>query len=407
MNITGRVKNFFTKASQTTSTIVQMFGAGDPVWTKKDYEKMAKAAYKNNGWVYACIDSIAKAAKDIPLHLEEVDSEGETREVDSHDALDLIDHPNKEQGKGEFIEAVFSYWMISGNSYIEKVPTSGRPNELHTLRPDRMTVEKDKKQRIGGYEYRAGGGKTNFDPETILHLRLFDPVDDWYGMSPLEAVAKTVDQHNAATEWNTALMQNYGKVSGFFIAEGRLDDDQFERMKKEVRDEYAGVEDAGSLGLLEGGVDFKKVQTDPTDLDWLEGMENSGKIIHGAFGVPTDLTSLGSKSKYENRKEARKALYSETVLPLYNQFLDDFNYWLFQSYDRNLQLTFDKNEIPAMSEDEQKLWERIREADHLTINEKRKATGYEPIPGGDVILRPQSDRAMITAEESTEGGENE
>ena len=404
MNILDNVKDFLTKTSATTRAIVNRVSVNDPVWTKKDYEEMAEAGYKLNGWVYAAVDAIAKSAKGIPYKLERVASNGETRQVEDHEILDLLSRPNNEQGQGEFIESVISYWMISGNSYIERVPTDGEPRELHTLRPDRMTVVPNKKNRIGGYEYKVNGNTVKFDAEDILHLKLFNPTDDWYGMSPLESVARTVDQHNAATKWNTALLQNFGKVSGAFISEGRLNDKQFDRLKEELRDEYGGDGEAGKLALLEGSLDFKKLMMNPTDLDWLEGMKEAGKLIHGAYGVPGEITGIGKGATYENRREAKKALYTETVLPLVDHFVDELNNWLTPQFSENLRITYDRQDIPALREEQEKVWTRINEADWLTINEKRQETGYDEVEGGDVILAPASEMP-ITSPDITEGNE--
>jgi phage portal protein BeeE len=48
----------------------------------------------------------------------------------------------------------------------------------------------------------------------ILQLTFFNPVDDYYGLSPLEAAACAVDTHNAAAAWNKALLDNAAPPSG-------------------------------------------------------------------------------------------------------------------------------------------------------------------------------------------------
>ena len=40
----------------------------------------------------------------------------------------------------------------------------------------------------------------------VLHLKLFHPVDDHYGFSPLEAALFAIDVHNASGRWNKALL---------------------------------------------------------------------------------------------------------------------------------------------------------------------------------------------------------
>ncbi len=51
----------------------------------------------------------------------------------------------------------------------------------------------------------------------ILHLKLFHPVNDHYGMSPIEAAATAIDIHNAASSWNKALLDNSARPSGALV----------------------------------------------------------------------------------------------------------------------------------------------------------------------------------------------
>ena len=72
----------------------------------------------------------------------------------------------------------------------------------------------------------------------ILHLTLFHPLDDHYGLGPLEAAAVAVDTHNAAAKWNKALLDNAARPSGALVYSGPegalLSDGQFERLKREL-----------------------------------------------------------------------------------------------------------------------------------------------------------------------------
>jgi phage portal protein BeeE len=66
------------------------------------------------------------------------------------------------------------------------------------------------------YEYSAAGSTVRFDQNAalppILHLTFFNPLDDHYGQSPLEAAAIAVDTHNAAACWNKALLDNAARA---------------------------------------------------------------------------------------------------------------------------------------------------------------------------------------------------
>ena len=51
----------------------------------------------------------------------------------------------------------------------------------------------------------------------------------------------------------------------------------------------------------------------------------------------------------------------------------------------DLELRPDLDAIEGSSTEREALWERVRVADFLTINEKRAAVGYEPVEGGDEL----------------------
>ena len=81
--------------------------------------------------------------------------------------------------------------------------STARLRELHLLRPDRMAVVPGADGWPAAYDYTAGGAHACASPGAgavppILHLTLFHPLDDHYGLAPLEAAATALDIHNAA-----------------------------------------------------------------------------------------------------------------------------------------------------------------------------------------------------------------
>ncbi len=78
----------------------------------------------------------------------------------------------------------------------------------------------------------------------LLHLALFHPLDDHYGMAPMEAAAQSLDIHNAAAEWNKALLDNAARPSGALVysaGSGTLTEAQFRRLKDELEQRFAGA----------------------------------------------------------------------------------------------------------------------------------------------------------------------
>jgi len=173
--------------------------------------------------------------------------------------------------------------------------------ELYALRPDRMKVVPGPDGWPQAFDYTVNGASVRFDQggaaqPPILHLTLFNPLDDYYGLSPLEAAACAVDTHNAAARWNKALLDNAARPSGALVyggAEGgTLTHDQFDRLKRELEREYQGAANAGRPLVLEGGLDWKAMSLTPKDMDFMEAKHAAAREIALAFGVPPMLLAM-------------------------------------------------------------------------------------------------------------------
>ncbi|HWT46637.1 MAG TPA: phage portal protein, partial [Vicinamibacterales bacterium] len=205
-----------------------------------------------------------------------------------------------------------------------------------------------------------------------------------------EAAARSVDQHNSAQDWNTAMFQNRAQPPGAFVVEGTLDDNEFDRVKAEVAEQYAGTSNARKPMLLEGGLDWKEMGLSPVEMDWLDGKRANAAEICAVFGVPPEMVGDSSGRTYSNYQEARKAFYMETVLPLLDHLRDDLNAWLTPRFGDNLYLDYDRDSIEALQDDRETLFGRAQAASFLTEDEKREMVGLPPLPNnvGEVVLRP-------------------
>ena len=176
------------------------------------------------------------------------------------------------QGRAGLVETLVSHLLISGDAFLEAVALDGLPRELHALRPDRMRVIAGSDGWPEAYEYRVGAEATRFDQRAepfppVLHIKLFNPLDDHFGLSPLEPAAAAVDLHNAASAWNKALLDNAARPSGALIYKGPdgqgLSDDQVERLKEELEAQFSGARNAGRPLLLDGGLDWRPMSLTP------------------------------------------------------------------------------------------------------------------------------------------------
>ena len=354
--------------------------SGRPQWTPRNYEALAREGFARNPVAYRCVRLIAEAAASVPLVVFEAG-----RRSPNHPLMRLLERPNPEQGLPDLLEAFFGGLQTAGNGYLEAVQDDqGQPFELYALRSDRMKVVPGARGWPEAYDYSVGGRNVRLTRQAdgwmpVLHLKLLNPLNDYYGFSPLEAAAFAVDVHNASGAWNKALLDNAARPSGALVYGGgeggeRLTDDQFERLKAELTETHSGTAAAGRPLLLEGGLDWKPMSLSPADMDFIDGKHAAAREIALAFGVPPPLLGIPGDNTYANFKEANSAFWRHAVVPLTERLARALTGWLGAQF-ANVRIGCDLDAVPALAPQREALWARLEAATFLTPEERRQMAG--------------------------------
>ena len=368
-----RVRRFFSTEAKRSATapLIALHQAGRPQWTPRNYAALAQEGFASNAIGYRAVRMIAEAAGSLPWLLYDGD-----REIAAHPLLELLKKPNPGQPGREFGEQLYGFLLVAGNAYVEKVAIDGHPRELHALRPDRVKAVASSNGWAEAYDYSVNGQSVRLPRETVLQLRLFNPLNDHYGMSPLEAAQRAIDTHNAAGAWNKAMLDNSARPSGALVyaaADGHLTTEQFERLKKELEDSYQGAANAGRPMVLEGGLDWKEMGYSPKDMEYSAAKDGAAREIALAFGVPPMLLGIPGDNTFANFMEANRSFWRQTVLPMASRMAEAMTGFLCEG---NLRLAHDLDQVEALSADREALWARVGKAEFLTADEKRQAVGY-------------------------------
>jgi HK97 family phage portal protein len=374
-----------TKASRT-ARLVAFENGGRARWTPRDYAGLAREGYLANAIVHRSVRLIAENAAACQFLVFEG-----AQERDGHPLAQLLTRPNPRQDGANLFETLYAHLLLAGNGYLEQVSLDDKVRELYALRPDRMKVVPGPDGWAEAYDYTVGTRSIRFDQQAgavppILHLTFFHPLDDHYGLAPLEAAAIAVDTHNAAARWNKALLDNAARPSGalVFSADNNvLSGQQFDRLKRELDDTYTGTANAGRPMLLEGGLDWKAMSLTPKDMDFLEAKHTAAREIALAFGVPPMLLGIPGDNTFANYQEANRTFFRQTVLPLATRTGAAIAQWMSPQFGDAIRITIDTDRIDALASDRAALWDRVTSAPFLTLNEKREAVGYAPVEGGD------------------------
>jgi HK97 family phage portal protein len=286
------------------------------------------------------------------------------------------------------LEAIAANLLLHGNAYVQLIADDrDAPAELVQLRPERVSVVADDRGWPVAYLYRAGGSVdrvNRVDPlerQQVAHIKALHPRDDHYGMGCLEAATPAASVHNRASRWNKALLDNAARPSGALTyepADGSvLSAEQFQRLKEELGQEFSGGSNAGRPLLLEGGLKWQALSLTPADMDFVALKEGAARDIALAFGVPPVLVGLPGDATYANAREAGRALYRQTILPMTARILDALASML-SDWMGEVRLAVDTDQISELADDRAKLWEQVGAAGFLSDAEKREMLGFGP-----------------------------
>jgi HK97 family phage portal protein len=289
------------------------------------------------------------------------------------------------------LDAIAANLLLQGNAYVQLI-TDGRdkPEELCLLRPERVQVICDDRGWPIAYMYRACGRVTQLaridglDRIQVAHVKGLHPRDDHYGMGCLDAAVAAATVHNCAAKWNKSLLDNAARPSGalsYEPADGSvLSAEQFKRLKEELENAFSGSGNAGKPMLLEGGLKWQPLSLTPADMDFVRLKEGAARDIALAFGVPPVLVGLPGDATYANAREAGRALYRQTILPMAARILDALAAML-SDWLGPVTLTVDTDQISELAEDRSLLWQMVGSASFLSDAEKRDMLGFKPKEG--------------------------
>ena len=286
------------------------------------------------------------------------------------------------------LETITSQVLLHGNAYVQILKDAdGQPFELFALRPERVTLVLGNDGWPKALTYKVAEQVLTIPlldgdaSPNIIHIKGFHPCDDHYGAGCLAAADQAVASHNAAAQWNRMLLENAARPSGALVYDpgvgGALSSDQFDRLRNELSRAFSGSANAGRPMLLEGGIKWQSLSMSPADMDFANLKAAAARDIALAFGVPPMLLGLPGDSTYANYREANRALWRLTLLPLASKLFAALTEGL-ETWFPGATLAIDLDRVPALAEDRQALWTQVNAASFLSGDEKRAMLGIPP-----------------------------
>lgn len=377
--------------------IVDSWQANRELPKSTDFRQLADEGYRRNLIVYSCIREKAQTVAEPELKCEVQGADGEASALAAaHPLVALLDRPNPEQGQFSFLELLMTHLDVAGNAYVHKVRSRmGKVVQLWLLRPDRIEIVPGPDGHVAGYKFAVGPSrKQDLPAEDVVHLKYPDPLNDYYGLSPICAAARAGDLDNNMIDWLAAFFLNGAEPRGFLKFKMRVAPEDRLRAKAQWAENHLGPRGWHSTAALDADVDYQETGKGPGDLAMDSISDQTESRICSAFGVPPILIGCAvglKRSTYANYREAKRSFWEETLIPLYTRIADALTIGLaheFATGNQAIVVRFDLSDIEALQESRQ---EQRSAAVQLygggvaTKNEARVLAGLPRVVGGDTF----------------------
>lgn len=312
-----------------------------------------------------------------------VDQDGNKYYEDDDNLVYLLNHPNKFEGKEEFLKSFGRYLLAGGYTYIEPTSeslaaikrldrvreTKNRP-EIIALNPDYIRWDK---HYLGFINARYSGGKFNYqypnsnksevkNAEQLIPFydRQIDSCNPYKGVSRLLALSEQINNYYKSKKAKSTKIDSVGhfiispsskSLNGDFSITQNLDAPvSFQGNKDYTQKDL--IEDNLMNGGLAQGKTVTVLRTEIQVNNLAESIQDyyidndireDKREIYNEYNIPRELQNVGDDvAKYENRHRAELWLNSNVVHPIATNLAASIKAY----YQHDRKIIFDWSHLP-------------------------------------------------------------
>lgn len=351
---------------------------------------------RQNPIVAIGLDWIIRNGNSVPVKLYKTTRFGDEVELEYHPVLDLLRKPNPYYSGYALLQMTISDILTTGSGYWVMINNNGgRLAELYWMDARYVAPDfpNDGSEYMFGWKYTpAGTGAVEEyrQDQVVDFKRAFDPYNDRVGYTPLLATLRELALVNLNSTYTAAILKNVG-VTNMVITpknDTMILEDEARSLKQDLRNAI-GLDSRGEPLVMTAPVDVTQIGTKAQDLMLQDVDANAVSRICAAIGLSPMVLGLPDAGKtYANYREAQRAAWVNSIIPLHDLVAETLNTSLVRLFDPtgSLKIRFDYANVEAMSDDRKILAEEAKilyESGICTKNEARIRVGLPEVENGD------------------------
>lgn len=199
---------------------------------------------------------------------------------------------------GEFFWLLDESWMLERTRY--------RRNPFIVARPDRMREVVRGGELLGWVWTDAAGRQETLLPESVIHVKRWNPLNDWRGLGQLQAALLAAETDFTAGRFARDTYANAGQAGDYVTAKGGIPTEaQQQQIEMALREKRAAARRGDfKIAFLSGDLEVKAPSFTAPDAAFVANRISNRHEVFAAFRVPMSMAdvaasySIGSASDY-------------------------------------------------------------------------------------------------------------
>ena len=359
----------------------------------------ARNLYNTQDNLAAVVDFISSSIAQLPLKVYTRDEKDERRRDRDSVAAKLLWLPNNDQTEYEFMFSLVEELKIFGCVYVLKLPDPDSESGLQLrIIPTDWVTNTEKVTPYGPDKIRVtadGYGSIEIPRKEFVPFRKYSPGNPSGYVSPISALRQTLEEQIQAGRFRKELWRSSGRLNAQIVRPKDVQPWTEETKKKWVeafREAWgAGGSKAGSIPLMEDGMEIKTFNASFKEQQWVESVKLSREAVAAAYRINPSLVWHSDTQTYASSKDNARALYAECLGPDLQMIQQRINSFLLPMIGASpdTYVEFDLTEkLKGDFEQRAAVIQSSVGGPWLTRNEARRDNNLPPIEGGDELIVP-------------------
>ena len=284
----------------------------------------AQELYRTQDNLRAVVDFLSSNLAQLPLKVYTRNDENDRERDRDSDAAKVLWKPNNYMTQFEFIRALCAEFYVFGCTFVWVVPNINKEGgyDLHII-PTNWVVGKTNSTAYGPSTIKvksSGSSETVEIPSTeFVQFRTYSPGNPGGYISPISALRQTLYEQVESGRFRRQLWRSSGRLNAQIVRPKDVapwNDEQKKKFATAFREAWSGEgSKAGSIPLLEDGMEIKPFNTSFKEYEWAQSVTLSREAVAAAYRINPSLVWHSNTQTYASAKDNARALYAECLGP--------------------------------------------------------------------------------------------